>query len=234
MTNIYGFRNSIDFKSFPVLYCARSKKTDAGRGEKMLKKRYGFICFTIALTVFFSVGCGRKEESAASLETVQTSQSETSFKEQEQGRKESEANEQFAAKEQIASEESDESSPGTEEEVLLADEAYEGLGQQAEAFAEKIQEAVSDRNLDALGELITYPCVFITVDKETIMLTKEEDLIKQNPDMVFGDDLMVAVANVDTGTLKKTEEGVPLGEGASRIVFKEFSENSFGITEIKE
>ena len=228
MTNIYGFRNSIDFKSFPVLYCARSKKMDAGRGEKMFKNRYGFICFAIALTVFFAIGCGKKEEPTASLETVQTTKSEISAEKQEQVTKES------AEKELLFAEESDESCPGTDEEVGLNDETYEGPGQQAEAFAEKIQEAVSDRDLNALAELINYPCVFITGDKETIMLKKEEDLLKQNSDMVFGDDLMVAVANVDTGTLKKTKEGVTLGEEASRIVFKEFNESSFGITEIKE
>ena len=76
--------------------------------------------------------------------------------------------------------------------------------------------------------------VFITMDKETMSVKKKEDFLKQNPDMIFGDDLMVAVANVDTGTLKKIEEDMALGEGESRIIFQSNQDGSIGIIEIKE
>jgi hypothetical protein len=109
-----------------------------------------------------------------------------------------------------------------------------GPGKKVEAFAEKIQEAVGDRDLEAFAGLLVYPCVFITGDGETITFHSREDLFKQNPDMVFGDDLMVAVANVDTVSLKVTDQGVTMGEGASAITFKEQSDGSFEITEIKE
>jgi len=52
--------------------------------------------------------------------------------------------------------------------------------------------------------------------------------------MVFGDDLMVSIAKVDTATLKKSEAGIVMGEGASRIVFQETADGSIGITEMKE
>ena len=144
----------------------------------------------------------------------------------EKARIEEEADDEAAVKEDM-----DQSGPGTEatEEVEST-----GPGKKVEAFAEKIQEAVGDRDLQAFGDLLFYPCVLLTGDEETITLKSREDLLKQNPDMVFGDDLMIAVANVDTVSLKKTDQGVVMGEGDSRITFQERSDGSYGITEIRE
>ena len=50
----------------------------------------------------------------------------------------------------------------------------------------------------------------------------------------FGDDLMVAVANVDTGSLNTKDEKIVLGEGESRITFQTSQDGSIGIIEIKE
>ncbi|MGC6175245.1 hypothetical protein [Lacrimispora sp. 38-1] len=193
----------------------------------MLRNRFGIICFVIALAVFFAAGCGKKGDLTAGSKAAQMTESETAASIMEKSMTESGTEGTAALQEE---------EPGTlmDDQGESADETYKGPGKQAEAFAEKIQEAVSDRNLEALAELITYPCVFINSDQETIILKKQEDLLKQNPDMVFGDDLMVSVAKVDTATLKKTEEGIVLGEGASRIIFQESPEGSIGITEIKE
>lgn len=185
----------------------------------MLRKRFGFISFVIVLAVFFAVGCGKKEDSTAGLKTAQMTESETAASIMDNAISEEDITEEGI----------------TEDSTDMADDqTAEGPGKQAEAFAEKIQEAVSDRSLETLAELITYPCVFITGDQEKIILKTQEDLLKQNPDMVFGDDLMVAVAKVDTAMLKKTAKGVAMGEGDSRIVFQESPEGSIGITEIKE
>lgn len=113
-------------------------------------------------------------------------------------------------------------------------EEEQGRRQRLEAFAETIQEAVADRDLEALSELLAYPCVLKTADGESLALEKPEDLLKQNPDLVFGDDLMIAVANVDTADLDETETGVVLGEGAQNIIFTECADGSLGITEINE
>lgn len=120
------------------------------------------------------------------------------------------------------------------EKTDTEEDSLEEQNKEAEAFAETVQEAFADRNVEVLGDLISYPCVFITVDQETIILDKREDLIKQNPDMIFGDDLMVAVANVDTASLKVTKEGVTLGEGTTGITFFDKSNGSFQIKEIRE
>ena len=96
----------------------------------------------------------------------------------------------------------------------------------AEAFAEKVQEAVADRDLEALADMLSYPCIFITGDQDTLTIEKRDDLVKQNPDMVFGDDLMVSVANVDTADLDIKDQRVVLGEGESNITFKEMPDGT--------
>ena len=133
--------------------------------------------------------------------------------------------------ETVPEENMDQSGPGIE--AVKNDEST-GAGKKVEAFAEKIQEAVGDRDLEAFANLLFYPCIFVTADEETITLKNQEDLFKQNPDMVFGDDLMVAVANVDTVSLKMTDKGVAMGEGNSKIIFQEKSDGSLGIIEIRE
>jgi hypothetical protein len=202
---------------------------DAGRNEKkMLRKRFGIVCFIIALAVLFAAGCGKKGESAAGLSTAQMTESEAADSNIKKSISDS------STEGTVSSEDTKPDSLMKDQEEMRADETYGGPGKQAEAFAEKIQEAVSDRNLEELAELIAYPCVFINGDQETIILKKQEDLLKLNPDMVFGDDLMISIAKVDTATLKKSEEGIVMGEGASRIVFQETADGSIGITKMKE
>ncbi len=195
--------------------------------KKMLRKRFCIICFVMALAVLCAAGCGKKGDSTAGSDAAQMTETET-----EAGILEKSITE--SGTEGTGSSEEEPGSLMDDQGESPADGTYNGPGKQVEAFAEKIQEAVSDRNLEAFAELITYPCVFINGDQETILLKKQEDLLKQNPDMVFGDDLMVAVAKVDTATLKKSEKGIVMGEGTSRIIFQESPEGSIGITEIKE
>ncbi len=196
----------------------------------MLRKRFGIVCFIIALAVFFAAGCGKKGESAAGLSTAQMTESETSDSNSNMKKSVLESSTEGT----VSSEDGEPDLLMKDQEETQAEETYGGPGKQAEAFGEKIQEAVSDRNLEELAELIAYPCVFINGDQETIILKKQEDLLKLNPDMVFGDDLMVSIAKVDTATLKKSEEGIVMGEGASRIVFQETADGSIGITEMRE
>lgn len=185
----------------------------------MNRKRISCICLAALVVMVFLVGCSGK--GAADSESTPT---ETIAEETTQ-------------RETVAVQ--------TEEETLQVMVGEEGPGamessesqepdKKAEAFAEKIQEAVSDRNLDTLADLLFYPCVFITGDQEKIILEKRDDLTKQNPDMVFGDDLMVAVANVDTGMLEISPAGIVLGEGESRIIYQVKTDGTMGITEIKE
>ncbi|MBE7720362.1 hypothetical protein [Lacrimispora indolis] len=192
----------------------------------MLKKKIGLFCFAAVMTVVLAAGCGRKNAADIGGSSSETAKTETAAV-----RMEKSGTEEKADEEAVTEDDMDQSGPGTE---ATEEEESSGPGKKVEAFAEKIQEAVADRDLQALGDLLFYPCVFITGDEETITLNSLEDLLKQNPDMVFGDDLMVAVANVDTVSLKMTDKGVVMGEETSKVTFQERSDGSLGITEIRE
>ncbi len=189
----------------------------------MLKKKISLFCFAAVMTIVLAAGCGRKDVSELGGSSSEAAKTETAAV-----RMEKPMTQEHTDKETVMEENMDRSGTETKEEDAA------GQGKRVEAFAEKIQEAVADRDLQALGDLLFYPCFFITGDAETITLNSLEDLIKQNPDMVFGDDLMVAVANVDTVSLKIKTEGVIMGDGASKIIFQERSDGSMGITEIRE
>ncbi|WP_077611510.1 hypothetical protein [Clostridium sp. Marseille-P2415] len=193
----------------------------------MFRKKISYICFAVAAAVLFAAGCGRKEAADSGGTPSEVTESETAAIRMEKAITEGSTEEETAGSE----EDMGQAGPGTES---MDSSESAGPGKKVEAFAERIQEAVADRDMEAFADLLLYPCVFVTGDQETIILKQRDDLMKQNPDMVFGDDLMIAVANVDTVTLKMTEEGVILGEGASNITFKEKSDGSIGITEIRE
>ena len=184
----------------------------------MIRNKTSCICFVIIMTAVLTAGCGSKK-AVDSVETPGiTTESETAAGNLEKA----------MIQEDSAAEEGQEGPGATESSESLE------LDNRAEAFAEKIQEAIADRDLESLADLLRYPCSFISMDKETIVFEKREDLIKLNPDMVFGDDLMIAVANVDTGSLNTIEKNIVLGEGESKITFQSNEDGSFGIIEIKE
>ncbi len=191
----------------------------------MLKKKISLFCFAVAFAVLLTAGCGRKQAADLGGAPSEAAKSATAAVKMEKSAIE------HANEETVPEEDMDQSGPGI---AAVDSEDSTGAGKKVEAFAEKIQEAVGDRDLEALANLLVYPCVFITADEETITLNNREDLFKQNPDMVFGDDLMVAVANVDTVSLNVTDKGVTMGEGTSKITFQERSDGSFGIVEIRE
>lgn len=99
-----------------------------------------------------------------------------------------------------------------------AKEARGGLSA-IEAFAEKIQEAVADKDMEALAGLLSYPCRLTVSDEEDFEISDREYFIKLNPDLVFGDDFMVAVATQDTAELYANRGEVFLGEEGIGVVF---------------
>ncbi|WP_124067560.1 hypothetical protein [Clostridium sp. E02] len=174
----------------------------------MLRKIYSSIILAFFLMVVLLAGCAGKEKPKATKEMNKT-----------------ELRSAANPREEAISEVS------TEEETVIETEQKD---EKLEAFAEIVQEAVSDRNLEALSDLLSYPCKLVTVDQEIISLKNKEDLIKQNPDLVFGDDLMIAIANVDTATLKHSGNGVVLGEDSSYLIFHKMEAGDYGIKEIRE
>lgn len=188
----------------------------------MFRKKFGCICFIFLCTALFMAGCGSKKNMDQA----------SSFAETEAGLAKRAVAKESTGTEAAASEAEADVTEGPGAGYMETEAA--GPEKKAEAFAEQVQEAVSDRDLEALADLVAYPCIFITGDMETLTIEKRDDLVKENPDKVFGDDLMVSVANVDTADLEIRDRTVILGEGESGITFKEYDNGSLGIIEIRE
>ena len=103
-----------------------------------------------------------------------------------------------------------------------------------EAFAELVQEAVADRDMEALADLAAFPLNLETADGEKMTFADRNEFLKQNPDLIFGDDLMVAIAGVDTATLEANADGVTMGEENPHIRYKKTEDGTFRIMDIRE
>lgn len=117
---------------------------------------------------------------------------------------------------------------------LNAVQEEEDLKGNVEAFAELVQEAVADRDMEAFADLIFFPVTLHTTDGEALTFQDREEFSKQNPDLIFGDDLMMAVANVDTAILEKQAGGVTMGEGTAFLRLQTAEDGTLGIVEIRE
>lgn len=195
----------------------------------MLNRRISFIGLIVVMSILITAGCGRKDAGESTgnpsvtteLQTDVTTENNVMAKKAAQGELEEGSSEEI--------QEENQEGPGAGENM-----ESEEPDQRMEAFAETVQEAVSDRDLEALANLLFYPCELMTGDQEKIDLEKPEDLTKQNKDMVFGDDLMVAVANVDTALLETEENQITLGDENSYIIYQIKEDGSIGIIKIKE
>lgn len=129
------------------------------------------------------------------------------------------------------SEEDGETGPGEQEEPGLTGAKSPAA---VEVFAEKIQEAVADKDMEALADLTEFPLTLVSTDKEKIVIADREEFLKQNPDMIFGDDLMIAVANVDTAVLSPEDDTIAVGDENSFLLYREIGDDVFAVTVIQE
>ena len=191
------------------------------------KTRYFFFCFTLALLVS-ATGCAKAKSPAGSKTSAQVPGPE------QKNPLESEASAFLSQSEDEDTEDTDTADFTAHADSKEAPGTSLSPAKKAEAFAEMVQEAVADRDLEAFASLLYYPCLITTKEQETVILETKEDLMKQNPELVFGEDFMVAVANVDTAALEQSDEGFLLGEEFAGITFAEKPNGNFGIKEIRE
>lgn len=114
--------------------------------------------------------------------------------------------------------ETGESAADTESDSQAQEPSEEGEALSAEemkAFAEKIQAAVADKDLNALADLCAYPVYVSFGEGEGEELASRDDIIKLKPDQVFTDDMMKEVAGTDVDNLEQFGVGVVVGVESS-------------------
>lgn len=117
----------------------------------------------------------------------------------------------------------------TESEVEEKNDNFEELEQQGAegevaAFAEQIQAAMADQDLEALADLCAYP---LAVNGEVV--ESREAFIELGADVIFTEERCAVVAAVDVSTLEETNAGVIMGDATPNIIFKSV-DGTLGIT----
>lgn len=113
-----------------------------------------------------------------------------------------------------------------EKNVNASDLEEKGENGEVAAFAEKIQAAVADKDLEALANLCSYPLAVngeVVEDKDAFMGLGE--------DVIFTKERCEAIAAADVSALEETMAGVVMGEATPNIIFKSVDGN-LGITGI--
>lgn len=83
----------------------------------------------------------------------------------------------------------------------------------AKAFAQKVQEAAAQKDLDALAELTAFP-VYVGLPDAGVVETKE-DFLGLGADAVFADSLLESVEKADIDDLQPSMAGFSISDGGT-------------------
>lgn len=159
------------------------------------------VILSVAIIVFACAGCGtQKIENVAPAEEVPTAESEAEYEPSES--EVEEMNDNYAD---------------------LEEKRAEG---EVAAFAEQIQIAMADQDLEALAELCAYP---LAVNGEVV--ETKEAFMELGADAIFTEERCAVIAAVDVSTLEETNAGTIMGDATPNIIFKSVN-GELGITGI--
>lgn len=138
------------------------------------------------------------------------------------------------AKETEEAESSEEASANqvqAESEVEEKNDNYNDLEEKGETgeiaeFAEKIRAAVSDKDMEALANLCSYP---LAVNGEVV--ENKDGFMELGEDVIFTQERCDVIAAVDVSALEETMAGVVMGDATPNIIFKSV-DGELGITGI--
>lgn len=119
----------------------------------------------------------------------------------------------------------------TEKEIEEKNDNYETLegkhdNGEVEEFAQKIQDAVAAKNMEALADLCLYP---LAVNGEVI--DNKEAFIALGSDVIFTEERCAVIEAVDVSALEETMAGIVMGDSTPNIIFNSV-DDKLGITGI--
>ena len=116
--------------------------------------------------------------------------------------------------------------PPSEEPASEAQTEIEKPESDTEAFAQEIQTAVSNMDMEALAELCSYP---LAVNGEVV--ENKEAFLELGEDVIFTAERCAVIAAVDVSALEETKAGFIMGDNTPNIIFKSV-DGKLGITGI--
>ena len=116
------------------------------------------------------------------------------------------------------------SSESASQEAALLEEAEDVSHAGAELeqseikpFAEKVQKAVADKDMEALAGLCAYPVYVSLGEGQGEEIADESDFLKMDAGQIFTESLLKEIADTDVDTLEQFGAGVIMGEENSII-----------------
>ena len=117
------------------------------------------------------------------------------------------------------------SSESASQEAVLLEEAEDVSHAGAELeqseikpFAEKVQKAVADKDMEALAGLCAYPVYVSLGEGQGEEIADEAAFLKMDADKIFTESLLKEIADTDVDTLEQFGAGVIMG-GENSIIF---------------
>ena len=117
------------------------------------------------------------------------------------------------------------SSESASQEAALLEEAEDVSHAGAELeqseikpFAEKVQKAVADKDMEALAGLCAYPVYVSLGEGQGEEIADEAAFLKMDADKIFTESLLKEIADTDVDTLEQFVAGVIMG-GENSIIF---------------
>jgi len=133
-----------------------------------------------------------------------------------------------AASEEVAT--TEETTEAETTEAATEETANEGT--EIATVAENVKTAVANKDIDALADLVAYPC-YVGIEEGSVVETKE-DFIAISAEAIFTDELVDAIASVDVQTLSEVEAGIVMSgaDAKPNITLGTSEDGTFGITGI--
>lgn len=152
-------------------------------------KKWRFM-LAVGIMAFACAGCGtQKIQNAAPTEEAPAAEAEAEYEPSE--------------------------SEVEEKNDSYADLEEKGAEGEVAAFAEKIQTATADKDLEALADLCAYP---LAVNGEVV--ETKEAFMELGADVIFTEERCAVIAAVDVSALEETNAGVIMGDATPNIIFK--------------
>lgn len=172
-----------------------------------MRKHLSKIFLLTAALCLLLAGCGQSGQNAETLPENSTEQSEQAEQPAQAPTGEAEGDEPAAP------EETPEPDEQTYTDNFSVDQAA------AEAFAQKIQAVVADKDMEGLADLMMFPN-YVGFPEDAQFVETREDFLALDPSQVFAEDLLTEVSSADISSLEPSQAGFVLSaSGRPNIVF---------------
>lgn len=176
----------------------------------MKKRNYVIAAAGTLALALTACGTGAKEQTTTAVETTADSAETTA--------------------EAASSEEAGETETTAEE--TETETAAEITKEDAAAFTDEVEDAVMNKNIKSLAEMVTFPVYVASVVENEGVVADKEAFLAISKDALFTEAFVDAVTAFDSSTIEKVEAGYVIGEGALNVIFNVDEKGNLGITGI--